>query len=517
MRDVAFWGKSSESEGEDSEMESIYAPKRLSSLSKHNPLPDVEPRAAKHSNSKYRSEGTPIVRDKQDHGKTRTQGENLVDTRLVVPRPRDHPRTTTPYTANSEPKKPESASDTEDDESSLESSGAANDYRPRNRTAEDHNAQLKAIVNTRWHPLSKVDQQAYLEKCSQGWRCFYCQILDLSGGCISQVSRYNCPATIRRGVPCHIAFYEKEQCTYRWKKLPSRKKRTHKTFEDVYFVICGRGNPETEQQFLKQMSQKRDRCLNCILSTKTTKRGDHCKMQRLAKPESQGEEFLKICTKCARNQHDCMVSIPMNSGVNGEPIRYGLGRVMIGGVEELGPRFHNPPNLETPVAPREPQGPGKPLCAPTMAIHPGPCGDGELAKTPKVKPSKSPGIHHARSTIAATPLPVQLLKRAISMPESRGRNPGEPLIAGAASERRKQHRSDESPSDIQTGAGKKREHSPTITAQERSLKSKVRRLPTYSSQLSFVDQLKNGYSARPVEYADPKPEPSTVIQRQYQY
>lgn len=505
MQDVAFWGESSESsessesgesedEGEDGDsvFESIHV-REAPSPPKHNLPPNAEHQAGKPSNPKQHPERTPTAYKKQNQGKSKPQERNLnlISTHLAIPRPRNYLRTTRPGPYTTKKKKPrqniqpEDAADTSDDESSDGSSKRANYFRPRNQTAEDHKEWLLVIVGVRWRPLSEEDKQTYLSKCYQAWKCFYCQLLDLSNGCISQISRYNCPATIRREIPCYIASYDEEKRTYYWQRLPSKKRHFHKTFDSVYSVICGKGNPKTEQQFLEWMFRSRERCLSCVLSIKSCIMGDRCKMQRLIKPESQGEEFLRTCIKCTRHQQDCMVSIQMNSGVNGEPVSYGLGRVTVGGVEELGPRFHN--TTETLVVPREPQG----------------------SRIPPRNPFKSPSI---RST---APHPTkQTLKRAAPMPEHGGRNPGESSVAGAASER---SRPDKTPRSIQGGSEKKREHSPTLTAQEKSKKSKVRHLPTYSSQLSFVDQLKDGHLARPPQYADSNPEPSSVMQRQYRY
>ncbi|KAL0635587.1 hypothetical protein Q9L58_005518 [Maublancomyces gigas] len=409
---------------------------------------------------KYQSgdpERTQTAYNEQDKGKANPQARKTT-THLAIPRPRRDLWTTrtAPYTINKKPMQniqPEDAADTSDDGFSDESSGGVKHSRSRNQTAEEHKERLLTTARNLWNSLPEEDQQTYIAKCYEGWKCLYCQLLDLSDGCISQVSKYNCPTTIRRGVPCYFATYDEEKRIYSWKQLPSKKRRSHKTFDETYYVICGEGNPKTEQQFLRCMFWSRNRCLSCILTTKARKRGDRCQMQMFVRPESQDEESLNTCTKCARNQEDCMISIPMKSGANGEPVVYGLGRVTAGCVEKLGPRFHNPP--KTPVAPRGSQE-----------------------------------------------------KRATSTPERGGTIPGEPSAAGAASER---SRSNKASGSTQGDSEKKCGHSPTLTAQERSKKSKVRHLPTYSSSLSFVDQLRNKYT-----YFT-KPKPSPAMKRQYRY
>lgn len=433
MQDSAFWEESSASESdyesesehedEDSEFEPIHAQEDSRSPS---PQSHVEYQSGKPSNPKQHPERTPTAYNKQDQGKAKPRVRKIT-THLTAPRPRDHPWTMRTHVINKRPRQniqPQDAADTSDDGPSDEPSGRVKYFRLRNRTAEEHEEWLILVVSARWVPLSEEDKQKYIAKCYEGWKCFYCQLLDLSEGCISQVSRYNCPTTIRRGVPCYFASYDEKKGIYSWKKLPPKKMRSSKTFDEAYYVICGKGNPKTEQQFLGWMSRSRERCLNCILTPKSQKRGDRCKIQRLVKPEIQGEEPLRTCIRCTRNQQDCMVSIPMNPRANGNPVIYGLGRVTAGGVEELGPRFHS------------------------------------------------------------------LLKTLIAPPEDEGASSGESSAAGAAPEC---SRSDETLRSTQGGSEKKRGHSPTVTAQEKSKKSKVRHLPTYSSPLSFVDQLKNGY------------------------
>lgn len=444
MQDSTFCGESSESESG-----SEYQPESDEDL-ELEVQEDSPPNHVKYQSGN--PEKTPTAYNEQDQGKAKPRARKITT----------HLTHTAPYTINRKPRQniqPEDAADTSDDGSSDESSGGVKYSRSRNQTAEEHKERLLTTVRHRWDSLPEEDKQTYIAKCYEGWKCLYCQLLDLSGGCISQASRYNCPTTIRRGVPCYFATYDEEKRIYNWNKLPSKERRSHKTFDGAYYVICDKGNPKTEQQFLGWMFWSRKRCLNCILATKSRENGDRCQTQNLVRPESQDEGSLRMCTKCARNQQDCMVSIPMKSGANGEPVDYGLGRVTTGDAEKLGPRFHNLP--KAPIAPCESQ-----------------------------------------------------RKQATSTPERGGTIPVEPSAAGATSE---PSRSDEAPGSTQGESEKKRGHSPILTAQERSKKSKVRHLPTYSSSLSFVDQLRNEYFTNPVQCAVPKPKPSPTMKRRYRY
>lgn len=496
-QDAAFWGVSSDS---DCEPESTNVKGEPSSPSMQ---PEVQVRMEEPPNPKQSLGGMPTIHDKQFAGKARPQAANSTKTHLSVPRPRSHPGTVAPYIVNENSRQSIIQSDDVVDTLSDERYVANHP----NRTSENHNSSLKAAVKERWDPLSGEEKQVYLAKCFRGWRCFYCQTMEISNGCISQVSKFDCPTTMRRGVPCHVASYDEEKGLYSWRKLPRRRKLPQDCFDDVYFIICGRGRPKAEQQFLERMFQTRNRCLNCMLDTKTHKKGDRCLVQRLSKPESQGEEFLETCTKCARNQESCMISIPMNPDANGKPANYGLGKVISGGVEALGPRFliHR-------------QRSGKVPSTPVATIQTGPedggLGDGGLANMCDSSQSKNPEIRRVRSAVDANPpLAQQAVKRTTSMPEHRSNALGESSTAGGASEFIfPENKAPECPSMHPT-PGRKRDHSPTMTAQEKSQKSKVRRLPAHDSPLSFVHQLKDGYLARPVEYDAGSPQSKPVVSR----
>lgn len=489
MQDAAFWGASSDS---DWEPEPIHV-KRVNSSTPSMQL-EVQVRMEESPNPEQSLGGTPTIHDKQCVGKAKPQPTNSTKTHLAVPYPRGHSWTVVPYVVNKTPRqstKSEDVVDTLGDERYDKSNVA---HHP-NRTPENHNSSLKAAVKERWDPLPEKEKQEYLARCSRGWRCFYCQAMDISNGCISQVSKFDCPTTMRRGVPCHVASYDEEKGVYSWRKLPRRRKLPQDCFDDVYFIVCGRGRPKAEQQFLERMSQNRNRCLNCILDTKSHKKGDRCLVQRLSKPESQGEGFLEACTKCSRNQEGCMISVPMNPNADGKPTSYGLGRVISGGVEVLGPRF---------LIPR--QRPGGVPSVPVAAIPTGLLEDGGRDSSL----SKKPEIRHVRSVVDANPRPVQqVVKRTTSMPEHGSNAPRE---SSASQFVFPELQAPECPS-MHLSPGKKRDHSPTMTAQEKSQKSKVRRLPTYTSPLSFVDQLRGGYSAKPVQYDAG----SAINRRKYQY
>lgn len=497
--DAAFWGASSES---DWEPESIRVDEGKSSGP--SVQPEVQVCMGKPPNRKQSPEGTPTIHDKLYAGKARA---NPTKTHLPAPRPRDHSWTMVPYTVNETPRRSIQSKRVVDilGDERYDKLNIANHP---NRTPEHHNSNLKAAVRDRWNPLSEEEKQSYLAKCSQGWRCFYCQTMDVSSGCISQVSKIDCPTTMRRGVPCHVASYDEEKGLYSWHKLPRRKKLPQNCFDDVYFIICGRGRPTAEQQFLERIFKNRNRCLNCILDTKTHKKGDQCLVQNLYKSESQDEGLLETCTKCTRNKENCMISIPMNPDANGNFTSYGLGRVISGGVEVLGPRFliHR-------------QRPGEVPSAPVAAIQTGPLKDGGAANMRDSSQSKGPEIHHARPAVDANPQPAQqAVKRTTSMPEHGSNTPGKSLAAGATSQPVfLELQAPECPS-MHLSPGKKRDHSPTMTAQEMSQKSKVRRLPTYASPFSFVDQLRGEHSARPVGYdvGSLQSEPA-VSQHKYKY
>ncbi|KAH0610740.1 uncharacterized protein H6S33_011167 [Morchella sextelata] len=220
-------------------------------------------------------------------------------------------------------------------------------------TSADHYNRYLNEWKTKWDPLDEQSKQAYLERHFKSWKCFYCQVTDHTGGCISQISNKMCITTARRGIPCQIVQYNQKTKLYNWYRLPGARVRFRlKSLAESYSFVCGNDDPTIEQQFLQKAYQTRSRCICCILSSKGRKKGDRCNLQRKIRLDQgkgksdEGRGLFKACKVCQRTGKpgDCMVSIAMTRDKNGKPLTYGLGMVSWK-VERMinvtGPRFRD--------------------------------------------------------------------------------------------------------------------------------------------------------------------------------
>ncbi|KAI5841969.1 hypothetical protein DFP73DRAFT_596552 [Morchella snyderi] len=220
-------------------------------------------------------------------------------------------------------------------------------------TSADHYNRYLNEWKTKWDPLDEQSKQAYLERHFKSWKCFYCQVTDHTGGCISQISNKMCITTARRGIPCQIVQYNQQTKLYSWYRLPGARVRFRlKSLPESYSFVCGNDDPTIEQQFLQKAYQTRSRCICCILSSKGRKKGDRCNLQRKIRLDQgkgksdEGKGLFEACKVCQRTAKpgDCMVSIAMTRDKNGKPLTYGLGMVSWN-VERMvnvtGPRFRD--------------------------------------------------------------------------------------------------------------------------------------------------------------------------------
>lgn len=220
-------------------------------------------------------------------------------------------------------------------------------------TSADHYNRYLNEWKTKWDPLDEQSKQSYLERHFKSWKCFYCQVTDHTGGCISQISSKMCITTARRGIPCQIVQYNQETKLYSWYRLPGARIRFRlKSLAESYSFVCGNDDPTIEQQFLQKAYQTRSRCICCILSSKGRKKGDRCNLQRKIRLDQgkgkseEGRGLFKACKVCQRTGKpgDCIVSIAMTRDKNGKPLTYGLGMVswkVERMVNVTGPRFRD--------------------------------------------------------------------------------------------------------------------------------------------------------------------------------